>query len=256
MHLSPDQLIRYDRNIRIAGFGEEAQKRLLAGRVTVVGAGGLGSPALYYLAAAGVGSLTVIDGDRVELSNLQRQILHRTADLGRYKVVTAAERIEALNPDTRVTLVPERLNEENITRVIRRADVVLDCTDNFETRFALADHCWREGLVLVSAAVLRFGGYQLTVAPGAANPCFRCFIPELPEPGSVEVPAQAGILGAVAGALGVQEAMEAIKLITGLGAVHTATLLIFDGLAGTWRTAVRKKDPDCAFCSAGGGGAA
>jgi adenylyltransferase/sulfurtransferase len=247
--LDPVQRNRYDRNLLVPEISEEGQQRLLAARVLVVGSGGLGSPALYYLCAAGVGALTIVDGDCVELSNLQRQILHATPDVGRPKTESAHQRLQALNPDCAVRGVQERLTGDNVARLVRDADVVLDCTDNFETRFVLADHCWHAGLTLVSAAVLRLQGYVFTVRPGAANPCFRCFLPDMPPPGTVRLPSEVGILGAVAGLFGTLQALEAIRLVLGMGHNLTRAIVRYDVVSGRFDEAVRVRDPDCPFCA-------
>jgi len=245
--LDADQRTRYDRNLRLAQVGEAGQRRLLDGRVVVVGAGGLGSAAILYLAAAGVGRLTIIEPDRLDPSNLNRQILHRAADVGRPKAASAERAVRALNPDCRVETVADPVTVDNAPHLLSGADLVLDCTDNFPTRFVVADACWRQGRPLVSAAVLRFEGQLLSVIPAEASPCYRCL---LPEPPGDEVPtaAEVGILGAVAGVLGTLQAVEAVKILLVAGRNMAHRLGVYDGLAGTYRTIRRRRDPACRFC--------
>ena len=245
-----EQIERYSRHILLPEVGVEGQLAFGSARILVVGAGGLGSPALLYLAAAGVGRLGVADGDVVELSNLQRQIIHTTADLGRNKVVSAEETIRQINPDCRVQAYPERLTAENIRQVVREYDVVLDGCDNFPTRFLVSDCCRFEGIPLVSAAVLRFEGQLLTVLPGAGNPCYRCFLPEPPPPGLVPSCQQAGVLGVVVGVMGTLQAAEALKLVGGMGRPMSHELLLYDALTCRFRTVKRGLDPDCPLCGA------
>jgi adenylyltransferase/sulfurtransferase len=246
--LGPEARRRFDRNIRLAAVGEAGQRRLLAARAAIVGAGGLGSAAILYLAAAGVGHLRIIDAERVELSNFNRQILHGDADLGRPKVESARETVLARAPACHVETVPERLTPENAPRLIRGGDVVLDCTDNFPTRFLVADACWRARVPLVSASVLRFEGQLLTVIPAERSPCYRCLLPAPPPPGESPTAADVGILGAVAGALGALQAVEAVKVLLGIGEDFSHRLLVYDGLKGTFRTVRRTRDPACPLC--------
>jgi len=244
---------RYDRNLRLADVGEGGQRRLLGATAVVVGAGGLGSAAILYLSAAGVGRLRLVESDRLELSNLNRQVLHRLADLGRPKADSARDAVGAFNPDCRMETVTARLTAATAAAVFRGADVVLDCTDNFPTRFVVADACWREGVPLVSAAALAMRGQLLSVLPDEGSPCFRCLLPEPPAPGTVPTAAEAGILGAMAGALGALQAVEAVKVVLGLGNTLAHRLLLYDGLDGTFRTVRRARDPACEVC--GGRGA-
>jgi adenylyltransferase/sulfurtransferase len=246
--LTPDQRERYDRNLRLAEVGEAGQRRLLESSALIVGAGGLGSPAILYLAAAGIGRLGILDGERLERSNLNRQVLHRTADLGRPKADSAARRVRGLNPALRVEVFAERLTEAGARDRVRGWDVVLDCTDNFPTRLVLADACWREGRGLVSAAAIRFEGWLLSVLPAAGSPCYRCLVPE--PPGEEVLPAArtVGVFGAAPGVLGALQAMEAVKLLLGIGQNLAHHLLIYDGLEGTFRTVRRARDPACPVC--------
>ena len=243
-----DQIRRYSRHILLSEVGVDGQRKLLSASALVVGAGGLGSPALLYLAAAGVGRLGIIDSDVVELSNLQRQILHGTSDLARPKAMSAQDTITKLNPDCHVEVFDQRLDASNVRAVIRGWDVVLDGSDNFPTRFLVADCCRFEDIPLVSAAVLRFEGQLMTILPGAGNPCYRCYIPEPPPPGMVPSCQEAGILGAVAGALGTLQAVEALKLLLGIGDALSHTLLLYDALSGTFTTVKRAPDPACPLC--------
>lgn len=252
--LTPQDRERYDRNLRLAPVGEAGQRRLIESGALVVGAGGLGSAAILYLAAAGVGRLTIVESERLELSNLNRQILHRTADIGRPKIDSAAEAVLALNPGCRVTKVAERLDAGRARAVVRGAPVVLDCTDNFTTRCVIADACWAEGVPLVSAAVLRLEGLLLSVIPSAGSPCYRCLLPEPPPADVAPTAVQVGILGAVAGALGALQAVEAIKVLLGIGDNFAHRLLVYDGLAGTFRTVRRTRDPACVCAASACGG--
>jgi adenylyltransferase/sulfurtransferase len=246
--LTREQLERYDRNVRLAGVGEEGQRRLLASSALVVGAGGLGSAAILYLAAAGVGRLAVADAGRLERSNLNRQVLHRTGDLGRAKIDSARGAVQALNPDCRVETRGDRLTAANARRAVRGFDVALDCSDNFPTRLALADACWIERVPLVSGAVVRMEGLLLTVLPAPGNPCYRCLVPAEPPAGEVPTAAESGILGAVAGMMGALEAVEALKLLLGLGRPLVDRLLVYDGAAATFRETRRVRDPGCPLC--------
>jgi len=250
IEFTEEQIQRYSRHILLPEVGVGGQAKLLASKVFVVGAGGLGSPALLYLAAAGVGSLGIADADAVELSNLQRQIIHRTDDLGKNKAVSAEEAIRRLNPQCRVQVFPERLTAKNIRQALAGYDVVLDGSDNFPTRFLVADCCWFERIPLVTAAVLRFEGQLMTVLPGEGNPCYRCFIPEPPPAGLVPTCQQAGVLGAVVGVMGTLQAAEAIKVLLGIGRVQSHRLLVYDALEGTFRTVKRRRDPACPLCGA------
>jgi len=245
---SHEETERYSRNALLDRVGWEGQARWRAGKVLVVGAGGLGSAALLYLAATGVGHLGVADGDAVDLSNLQRQILHRSADLGRRKVASAAESLAALNPHCRVETFDLRLDAANVRDVVAGFEVVLDASDNFPTRFLLAECCWRGKIPLVSAAATGWHGQLLVALPGADNPCYRCLVPETPPAAAVPASTQAGILGAVAGALGCLQAVEALKLLLGRESDLTRRLLAYNGLQGRFQTVERIKMPECPLC--------
>ncbi len=245
---SDEETERYSRNALLDGVGWEGQARWRAGKVLVVGAGGLGSAALLYLAAAGVGRLGVADGDALELSNLQRQILHRSADLGRRKVASAAESLTALNPHCRVETFDLRLDAANVRDVVPGFEVVLDASDNFPTRFLVAECCWQDKIPLVSAAATGWHGQLLVAVPGAANPCYRCLVPEAPSAAAVPPATQAGILGAVAGVLGCLQAVEALKLLLGRESDLSRRLLAYDGLQGRFQSVARVKRADCLLC--------
>ena len=217
----------------------------------MVGAGGLGSAALLYLAAAGVGRLGLVDGDAVELSNLQRQILHHSADAGRRKVGSAAESLAALNPHCRVETFDLRLDPANVLEVAQGFEMVLDASDNFVTRFLLAEYCWRQGLPLVSAAATGWHGQLLVQIPGAMQPCYRCLVPEAPPVAAVPAAHEAGILGAVAGVMGCLQAVEALKLLLGRESDLSRRLLAYDGLQGRFQSLARPKRPDCPLCGPG-----
>ena len=246
MSLTPEQRQRYARHLVLDKIGEAGQERLLSARVLVVGAGGLGSPAALYLAAAGVGVLGVADSDRVDLSNLQRQILHGTRDIGRPKAASARERLAALNPDVEVRLHPDGLNQENAERVVAAYDFVVDATDNFDAKFLIADTCHRVGRPYSHAGIARFYGQALTVVPGRTA-CYRCVFESPPPPDDADRH-PAGPVGAVAGVLGAIQANEAIKCVLGLGELLTNRLLTFDALTSAFRTLPVSRRPDCALC--------
>jgi adenylyltransferase/sulfurtransferase len=244
------ELRRYSRHILLQEVGAIGQARLRAARVLVVGAGGLGSPLALYLAAAGVGTLGIIDHDTLELSNLQRQVAHVTARVGRNKAESAAETLTALNPDVRLEVHARRLDAAAARELVPRYDLVCDGTDNFSTRFLLGDACHLLGRTLVSAAVLRFEG-QLSVFKshlGAPHPCHRCLHPEPPPEGLVPTCSEAGVLGAVTGVLGTLQATEVLKEILGIGEGLSGRLLLWDALDMRFRTVRLKRDPACALC--------
>jgi molybdopterin/thiamine biosynthesis adenylyltransferase/rhodanese-related sulfurtransferase len=245
--LSPQQKQRYSRHLLIPEVGIEGQARLLDSKVLLIGAGGLGSPAMLYLAAAGVGTLGVVDFDTVDLSNLQRQIVHTTERVGRRKTESAAETIRALNPD--VTVVPheEMLTEENVERLIAGYDVILDGTDTFETRYTLNDAAVRAGIPVVHASVFRFEG-QLTVFRPFDGPCYRCLYPTPPPPELAPGCSVAGVLGVVPGVMGMLQATEAIKLLLEIGESLAGRLLIYDALDGTFQELQLRRDPACPAC--------
>jgi molybdopterin/thiamine biosynthesis adenylyltransferase len=240
---SDEEVERYARHLMLREVGGPGQQRLRAAKVLLVGAGGLGAPAALYLAAAGVGRLTLVDPDTVSLSNLQRQVLYAEADIGVVKVEAAARRLKALNPHTLVEPVGHALSEANAQAIVAAHDLVLDGTDDFATRFAVNAACVKAGRTLVSGAIGRWTG-QIGVF--AARPCYRCLVPEIPP--DVETCAAVGVIGALAGVIGAMMALEAIKLITGAGEALEGRLLIYDALCAEARTVKVAADPDCPVC--------
>ncbi len=247
-NFSEDEIQRYARHILLRELGGTGQAKLKAARVLVVGAGGLGSPLALYLAAAGVGTIGLVDADVVELSNLQRQIMHGTADIGRRKVESGAESLARINPLVRVVPHAERLDADNVAGLIGEYDLVCDGTDNFATRFLLADACVAARKTLVSAAVLRFEGQISTFKPHEGGPCYRCLYPEPPPEGLVPSCSEAGVLGAVTGVMGTLQATEVLKEITGIGTSLSGWLLIWDALGAEFRKIKLRKDPACPVC--------
>jgi len=243
MSFSPDEVERYARHLVLAEIGGPGQQKLKAATAVIVGTGGVGGPAALYLAAAGVGTLRLIDGDTVALSNLQRQILFDGADIGRAKVTAAADRLVALNPHVRVEALDHALTPENAADVVAGATVVLDGTDDFAVRHAVNAACMVARVPLVSGALGRWTG-QIGVFKGA--PCYRCLVPEAPP--EAETCARVGVVGALAGVIGAMAALEAIKLITGAGEALTGRLLLYDGLSATARTVTMTADPACPVC--------
>jgi adenylyltransferase/sulfurtransferase len=250
--MDDDQLERYARHIILREIGGAGQQALLRARVLVIGGGGLGSPLIYYLAAAGVGTIGVVDDDVVGLSNLQRQILHRTADIDTPKVDSAARAVAALNPDVRLVAHRERLTADNARALIGDYDIVADGSDNFDTRFLLNDVCYTLGKTLVSGAILRFDGQLSTFKAhlGDPHPCYRCLFPAPPPPEMIPNCAEGGVLGALAGTIGTLQATEVVKEILGLGRSLSGRLLMHDALDMTFREITVPKDPDCPLCGA------
>ena len=244
------QLVRYARHVILDEVGEEGQAKLLAAKVLVVGAGGLGAPILLYLAAAGVGTLGVIDHDDVDLTNLQRQVIHTTGSVGTPKVASAESAIHALNPEINVVTYRERLTAANALGITAGYDLVADGSDNFPTRYLVNDACYLAKKPLVSGALLRFEGQLATFRAHEQgdNPCFRCLFPAPPPEGTVPRCDQAGIFGAVAGALGTLQAAEVLKEILGLGESLKGRLLIYDALSTNFRKLKAHRDPACALC--------
>ena len=238
---------RYLRHLVIPEIGEDGQKKLLAGSVLVVGTGGLGSPCLLYLAAAGVGRLGIVDFDDVKLSNLQQQIIHSTADIGRHKTESAAERLLALNPAVEVVQHRVRFGPENAAALIADYDVVVTAVDNLPSRFLLNDACVLGRKTLVEGAILRFVGLAMTIK-GGESACYRCLFPELPATGVVPTPAEAGVFGPVAGVMGCIQATEAIKILGGFGRPLYGRLLQFDALEMTFDEVAVARDPACPVC--------
>jgi molybdopterin/thiamine biosynthesis adenylyltransferase len=250
MDFSEEQLERYARQIILPEVGGIGQERLCRARVLVVGAGGLGSPLLLYLASAGVGTLGVVDPDVVDLSNLQRQVIHDGRGLGRPKVESAAARIAAINPDVRVECHQTKLTDVNAVDLVAGYDVIADGTDNFAARYLINDACFVARRTLVSAAILRFDGQLSTFKPylGGGHPCYRCLFPEPPPPGSVPTCAAGGVFGALAGAIGSLQAMEVLKEILGIGDSLSGRLLLFEGLTARFRAIRFTPDPECCLC--------
>jgi molybdopterin-synthase adenylyltransferase len=248
LDFTEDEIQRYSRHILLQEVGGLGQGRLKAARVLVIGAGGLGSPLMLYLAAAGIGTIGIVDDDRVELSNLQRQIAHTTDRIGVPKVESAALAGLAINPQLRVEAHAMRLDVGNALDLISRYDIVCDGTDNFATRFLIADACALAMRTLVSAAVLRFEGQLSVFKPHAGGPCYRCLYPEPPPPGVVPTCSEAGVLGAVTGVMGTLQATEVLKEILGIGETLSGRLLVWDALDMRFRTIKLRPDPSCALC--------
>lgn len=248
--LTDQQLERYARHVILDEVGEDGQGKLLDAKVLVVGAGGLGAPLLLYLAAAGVGTLGVIDDDTVDLSNLQRQVIHDEAGVGRPKVESALQRLHALNPDIRIETFQTRLTAENADGIVAGFDIVADGSDNFTTRYLLNDVCFRQKKTLVSAALLRFEAQLSTFKAhlGAPHPCYRCLFPEQPPEDLIPRCESAGILGSVAGVMGTLQATEVLKEILGIGDGLSGRLLMYDALSPQFREVRFKRDPDCRTC--------
>jgi adenylyltransferase/sulfurtransferase len=246
--LRPEQFERYRRHLNLPEFGLEGQQRLLQSSVLLIGAGGLGCPLAQYLAAAGVGRIGLVDFDVVDVSNLQRQVLYGTADVGRPKIEVARERIRALNPDVEVLTFRERLTSENALERLRDFDVVIDGTDNFPTRYLSNDACVLLGKPTVYGAILRFEG-QASTFDARRGPCYRCLFPEPPPPGSVPSCAEGGVLGVLPGIIALVQATEAVKLLTGVGEPLIGRFLHYDALAMRFSEFRFEKDPDCPVCS-------
>ena len=245
--LSPVELQRYHRQLILPGIGEEGQRRLSGARVLLVGAGGLGSPAALYLAAAGVGHLAIVDDDVVDLSNLHRQVLHGTRDIGRPKVTSAGETLRDLNPHVDVATNHARLSSGNALELLRGHDIVVDGSDNFPTRYLVNDACVLLGIPCVHASISRFDG-QASVFATPEGPCYRCIFPEPPELGTIPSCAEGGVFGALPGLLGSIQATETIKLITGVGEPLVGRLLLVDALRMRFRTIELARNPTCPAC--------
>lgn len=248
--LSDDQLLRYSRQIMLPSIDVAGQQRLLGSRVLVLGLGGLGAPVAMYLAASGIGHLVLVDYDDVELSNLQRQIIHQTDSIGEPKVESAAARIEKLNPETGITLIGNKLGGSELAEQVRLADVIVDGTDNFEARFLINKVCVETGTPLVSGAVIRMEGQVSTFIPGNNNCCYRCLYHESEE--VMETCSENGVLAPVAGIIGSIQATETIKVLLGMGGILLNRLLLLDAATMEWRTIKMKKDPACPVCANSG----
>jgi len=256
LDFTDEQLERYARHIILKEVGGAGQMALLNAKVLVIGAGGLGAPLMLYLAAAGVGTIGIVDDDIVELSNLQRQVIHTTGDVGKAKVDSAAETIRALNPDVKVTLIKERLTPGNAAELIGAYDIIADGTDNFKTRHLVSDTCVALSKTLVSAALGPYEGQIATFKPHATDPktgkglpCYRCFLPEEPDADNQRTCSDFGILGALAGVVGSMQALEILKEVTGVGDGLAGKMLLIDAFSMTFRKIGLPKDPCCPCCS-------
>jgi thiazole biosynthesis adenylyltransferase ThiF len=235
MAFSNEQLERYARHIILKEIGVKGQKKLLNGKVLIIGAGGLGAPAAMYLAAAGVGTIGIVDADEVDLSNLQRQIIHATADVGKPKVISAKETMEAMNPDVKVIAIQEFVSSENIMDLIADYDFIIDGTDNFPAKFLINDACVMAKKPFSHAGIIRFKGQLMTYVPGQ-GPCYRCVFRDPPPKNAVPTCKEAGVVGAMGGVIGSLQAMEAIKYLTGVGDLLTGRLMTFDAIKMEVRT--------------------
>jgi len=242
-----EDIKRYSRHILLPEVGGKGQKKINGAKVLLVGAGGLGAPVGYYLAAAGVGKIGIVDGDHVELSNLQRQIVHSTEDLGKNKGVSARETLLALNPGIEVTTYQERATSENIFDILEDYEIVVDGSDNFPTRYLVNDACVLKGKPLSHGAVFRFHGQAMTIVPGE-GPCYRCLFREPPPPGMVASCEEAGVLGVLPGLIGLIQATEVLKLILGEGKVLMGRLLIYEALEMEFESIKVLRDSDCPVC--------
>ncbi len=248
MKFTEDQLQRYSRHIILPEVGEQGQIKILKAKVFIVGAGGIGSPVGYYLSAAGVGTIAIVDNDNVELSNLQRQIAHSVNTIGKPKVESAKKTFESLNPDVNIVAIKQRLTKDNILDLIGGYDIIVDCSDNFPTRFLVNDACIMKKKPLITGAIFKFEGQLTTVIPGD-GPCYRCLFEEPPPPGVFPSPQEVGLLGVVPGVIGTLQAAEVLKLILGTGEILKGELLIYDALKSSFRKVKVPKNPDCPICS-------
>ena len=246
MDFTEDQIQRYSRHIILQDVGVEGQEKINSGRVLIVGAGGLGAPVALYLAAAGVGTIGIIDGDVVDLSNLQRQVIHFTPDVNKPKVISAKEKINQLNPDVKVITYHDFLTAANALEIIKEYDFVVDGTDNFPVKFLINDACVKAGIPFSHGGILRFEGQTMTILPGTA--CYRCVFQAPPPPNAVPTCSQAGVLGAIAGMLGTIQATETLKYLTGVGDLLTNRLLTFNAKTMEFRTIKVKHNHRCAVC--------
>ena len=247
MSLTEQQIERYSRHIILEQVGGVGQEKLLSSKVLIIGAGGLGAPAGLYLAAAGVGTIGIVDGDNVDLSNLQRQIIHHTADVGTEKIKSAENKMHAINPDVKVTTYHQWARAENIREIVRDYDFVIDGTDNFGAKFLVNDACYFEKVPFSHAGILRFDGQLITVLPGQST-CYRCIFDAPPPADAVPTCSQAGVLGVLAGVIGSLQATEAIKYLLGIGDLLTDTLLTYNALTMDFRKVRLNRNPDCGLC--------
>jgi molybdopterin-synthase adenylyltransferase len=247
MSLREDQIERYSRQIILPNIGGKGQEKLLNGKALVIGAGGLGSPCALYLASAGVGRIGIVDSDVVEVNNLQRQIIHSTANVGKPKAESAKERINAINPDVEVIPYKLRVTSKNILDIIKDYDIIVDGSDNFPTRYLVNDACVLSKKPLSHGGIFRYDGQAMTVIPGQGA-CYRCLFPEPPPPGLVPSCQEAGILGAVAGVIGTIQANEVLKYILNMGDLLSGKLLVFNALDSSFRQVKVPRDPKCPVC--------
>lgn len=248
MHLTEDQIYRYSRHILLPEVGGEGQKKLLDARVFCLGVGGLGSPIALYLAAAGVGTIGIADADQVDISNLQRQVLHYTEDIGKPKTHSAQEKLEKLNPDVDIIAYDSRITKDNIRDIVKGFDIVVDGSDNFMTRYLVNDACYFEEKTLISGAIFQFEGQISVFKPHNGGACYRCLYPEIPPEGVMPSCQEAGILGAVAGTVGTMQAVETLKEILEIGDTLENRLLIFNALKMTFDSVKVNKHPKCCLC--------
>jgi len=247
IEFTDEQIERYSRHIILPEVGGSGQQKMLKARVLLLGAGGLGSPAAYYLAAAGIGNLGIVDFDQVDLSNLQRQIIHSTERIGMLKTESAKKTIQALNPDVNVTLYNEKMDSSNIMSLIKDYDYVVDGSDNFPTRYLVNDACVMKNKTLIHGSIYRFEG-QVTVFKPGDGPCYRCLYPEPPPPGMVPNCQEGGVLGVLAGVIGNLQVVEVLKLILGIGKPLVGKLLIYDALNTEFRNLRLRRDANCPIC--------
>ena len=247
MPLTDKQLERYSRHINVHEFGVEGQEKLINSKVLVIGTGALGSPAIMYLAAAGIGTLGLCDADTVDFSNLQRQIIHHTADVGKLKTSSALEKVNAINPEVKVNIHNALVNDANIDGIISGYDFVLDCTDNFEAKFLINDECVRNNKPFCHGAVIRFSGQAMTYVPGK-GPCYRCVFGEPPKKDSLPANRSLGVLGPLPGIIGSLQALECIKYLTGTGELLVGRIFTLDGLTMQSKVRVLPLNEDCPVC--------
>lgn len=247
MAFTPEQTQRYNRHLLLKDFGPEGQKKIMAAKVLVIGTGGLGSPVLLYLSAAGVGTLGIADGDVVDRTNLQRQVIHFTDDINRSKVASATEKINRLNPEVAIIAHAEMVTSANIMQVIKDYDIIVDATDNFGSKFLINDACVLCKKPFVHASVIQFLGQIMTIIPGRTA-CYRCFFPEPPPPGKVPGSREVGVFGAAAGTMGTLQATEVIKFIAGSGELLTNRLLVVETLEMKFREILIQRQDDCPAC--------
>ena len=246
--MDDDQLLRYSRHILLPEFGIQGQQKILKSHALIIGAGGLGAPVCMYLAASGIGKITISDGDQVDLTNLQRQIVHFTQDIGKQKVLSAKETLKMLNPATVVKAIPNRVNQKSIMELVEKTDIVIDCSDNFQTRHNINKACVKLGKPLISGAAIKFEG-QISVFDNRVpdSPCYECLYPEK---GNFEEArcAVMGVFSPVVGIIGAIQALETLKTLAGVGTTMLGKLLLFNGLTSDWQTLTLHKDPKCKIC--------